>query len=198
MQNFDEIEKLWNSHSVEAKYSSEEMLRQVKKDVNSLKSKSVLNIIAILGAAATLILLWFIVEFTSFSTNVGLGVVIFAILVYAGFLFKDYRLINSSDFTLHPAQYLQQLKRYQISRFHLYNYLYWFYAIGLSLGLALYFLEVLQYFSVQWRWTAIIVTIAWLIFCSTIARRAVLKREKERISLLIEKFERLSKQFKAD
>lgn len=198
MHNFDEIEKLWNSHSVDTKISSDEMLVQVKKDVAILKGKSIVNIILILGASAALVILWFYIDFSSFSTNIGLGVFIFSMLVYAGFLYKDHRLINSTDFTLNPTQYLQQLKKYQINRFHLYNYLYWFYAIGLSLGLALYFLEILQFFSVEWRWVAILITVAWIVFCSTFVRRVVIKREKERIDLLIEKFERLSNQFKTN
>lgn len=198
MHNFDEIEKLWNSHSVDTKISSDEMLVQVKKDVAILKGKSIGNIFLTLGASAALLLLWFYIDFTSFSTNIGLGVVIFSMLVYAGFLYRDHRLINSTDFTLYPAQYLQQLKKYQISRFNLYNYLYWFYAIGLSLGIALYFLEILQFFSVEWRWVAVLVTLAWIVFCSTFVRRVVIKREKERIDLLIEKFERLSNQFKTN
>ena len=42
---------------------------------------------------------------------------------------------------------------------------------------------------------AIVVTIGWMIFCSTLVRKAVIKKDKERIALLIEKFERISGQF---
>jgi hypothetical protein len=34
------------------------------------------------------------------------------------------------------------------------------------------------------------------VFCSALVRKVAMKREKERIALLIEKFERLSTQFK--
>jgi hypothetical protein len=38
-------------------------------------------------------------------------------------------------------------------------------------------------------------TIFWMALCATILRRAYMKREKERLDLLIEKFERISEQF---
>lgn len=197
MQNFDFIEKIWNDHSVEAKISSDEMLAQVKKDVGTLKNKSFVNIILMVGCIIVLCVLWYFLTFSSITTNIGLGITILSILVYSVLLYKDHVLINKTDFTAYPAEYLTYLKQYQINRYKLYNSTYWIYVISLTVGIALYFIEILQYFSIEWRWLAIILTFGWILFCSTYVRKIVMRREKERIETLIEKLERLSAQFKS-
>jgi hypothetical protein len=44
MQEFDHIEALWAAHTVDVKISSDEMLKQAKKEVNGMRTKSLLNI----------------------------------------------------------------------------------------------------------------------------------------------------------
>ena len=62
------------------------------------------------------------------------------------------------------------------------------------MGIIFYFIEILSLFSLLQKVIAIGLTFLWILFCSTILRKAVIKREKERIALLIEKFERISQQ----
>ena len=50
MQAFDQIQELWQKHDVEVKVSADEMLQQVKKEVNGLKLKSALNILGMLAS----------------------------------------------------------------------------------------------------------------------------------------------------
>ncbi|SFA58840.1 hypothetical protein SAMN04488511_12077 [Pedobacter suwonensis] len=194
MQAFDQIQELWQKHEVEVKVSADEMLQQAKKEVNGLKLKSALNIGGMLLSFIAIAALWIFFHFESWTTHVGISITIIAIGVYTLILYRDYRLIAKNDFTAHPNEFLNTLKTYQLNRYKLYNSLYWFYAIALSLGLIFYFVEILAYFSTIQRVVAIGLTALWIIFCSTILRKAVIKREKERIALLIEKFERISGQ----
>jgi membrane protein YdbS with pleckstrin-like domain len=194
MQAFDQIQELWQKHEVEVKVSADEMLQQAKKEVNGLKLKSALNIGGMLLSFIAIAALWIFFHFESWTTHVGISITIIAIGVYTLILYRDYRLIAKNDFTAHPNEFLNSLKTYQLNRYKLYNSLYWFYAIALSLGLIFYFVEILAYFSAIQKVVAIGLTALWIIFCSTILRKAVIKREKERIALLIEKFERISGQ----
>ncbi|MFC1225977.1 hypothetical protein ACFE6N_19400 [Pedobacter sp. BG31] len=194
MQAFDQIQELWQKHEVEVKVSADEMLQQAKKEVNGLKLKSALNIGGMLLSFIAIAALWIFFHFESWTTHVGISITIIAIGVYTLILYRDYRLIAKNDFTAHPNEFLNTLKTYQLNRYKLYNSLYWFYAIALSLGLIFYFVEILAYFSTIQKVVAIGLTALWIIFCSTILRKAVIKREKERIALLIEKFERISGQ----
>lgn len=194
MQAFDQIQELWQKHEVEVKVSADEMLQQVKKEVGGLKLKSALNIIAMLASFLSIAALWIFFHFESWTTHVGISITIIAIGVYTLILYRDHRLIAKSDFTAHPHEYLNNLKTYQLNRYKLYNSLYWFYAIALSLGIVFYFVEILSFFSTVQKILAVGLTFLWILFCSTVLRKAVIKREKERIALLIEKFERLSEQ----
>jgi membrane protein YdbS with pleckstrin-like domain len=185
---------LWQKHEVEVKVSADEMLLQAKKEVNGLKLKSALNILGMLVSFIAIAALWIFMHFESWTTHVGISIIIAAIAVYTLILYRDYRLIAKNDFTAHPKEYLNNLKTYQLNRYKLYNSLYWFYAIALSLGIIFYFVEIFTYFNILQKITAVVLTFSWMVFCSTILRKAVIKREKERIALLIEKFERISGQ----
>jgi membrane protein YdbS with pleckstrin-like domain len=196
MQEFEDIQSLWQSHSVEVNISSEEMLAQAKKEVNGIRTKSLLNITGMCLSFVALVCLWVFFDFQSWTTHLGITITISAIAVYTFILYRGYRLIAKNDFTAHPNEFLSQLKLYQLNCYNLYNKLFWIYTIALSVGSILYFFEILSYFSFWKQCLAVVLTFGWLIFCSTVLRKAVLKREKERISLLIEKFERISAQFK--
>ncbi|MCX2585562.1 hypothetical protein [Pedobacter sp. MR22-3] len=194
MQAFDQIQELWQKHKVEVKFSADEMLQQAKKEVNGLKFKSALNIIGMAVSCIAIAALWLFFHFDSWTTHLGISITIITIGVYTLILYRDYRLIAKADFTAHPQEYLNNLKTYQLNRFKLYNSLYWFYTIALSTGIIFYFIEILSYLNMIQKVGAIGFTFIWILFCSTILRKAVMEREKERISLLIEKFERISQQ----
>ncbi len=195
MQEFDHIEALWAAHTVDVKISSDEMLKQAKKDVNNMRTKSLLNIGGMALSFLAVACLW-LFEFESWTTHVGITILVLAIAVYTVILYNNYRIIAKSDFTINPNEFITQLKLYQLNRHRLYNQLYWFYAIALSLGMVLYFLELLTHLSPWVQVLLVCLSFGWMIFCSTLVRKAVIKRDEERIALLIEKFERISKQFK--
>jgi membrane protein YdbS with pleckstrin-like domain len=195
MQDFENIQSLWQSHSVEVKISSEEMLEQAKKEVNAIRTKSLFNIGGMLLSfiAISAALLYF--EFDSWTTNLGIGIIVAAVAIYTVLLYREHRLISRNDFTEHPGAFLGKLHEYQLSRFNLYNRLYWFYVAAVSLGFILFFFETLHNLDTWIQLSIILFTALWMVFCATILRRAFMKKEKERIDLLIEKFERISAQF---
>lgn len=195
MQDFDHIEALWAKHTVDVKISADEMLKQAKKDVNSIRTKSLLNIFGMMLSIIAIAALWTFYDFTSLTTHIGVSIIILAIAIYTIILYSNYRIISRSDFTQNPNDFLQKLKIYQLRRYRLYNSLYWFYAVALSLGMALYFYEILPYLQFWLRIVTLILSFGWVIFCSTLVRKAVIRKEKEKITLLIEKFERISTQF---
>jgi len=195
MQAFDQIQELWQKHEVEVKVSADEMLQQAKKEVNGLKLRSALNIVGMIASFFAVAALLIFFHFESWTTYVGIAIFLIAILSSTIVLYRDHRLISKKDFTVHPNEYLKNLKTYQVNRYRIYNSLFWVYTFALSLGILFYFIEIFSYLTLIQRAFFIGFTILWMIFCSTILRKAVIKREKERIALLIEKFERISSQF---
>jgi hypothetical protein len=195
MQEFDHIQSLWQSHSVEVKISSGEMLSQAKKEVTSIRTKSLFNIFGMVLSFTAIAALMVFSPFNSWTTQTGLIIIIISVAISTLILYKDYRIIRQNDFTEHPGAFLSKLKIYQLNKFTIYNKLYWFYATALSLGFIFYFYEVLSNLSPVLQIGIIAFTIFWMALCATILRRAYMKREKERLDLLIEKFERISEQF---
>lgn len=196
MQEFNHIEALWAKHTVDVKISADEMLKQAKKDVNNMRTKSLLNILGMSLSIIAVAAVWLLYDFTSIATHIGISIIILAVTVYTVILYFNHRVIAKNDFTENPNVFLQNLKIYQLQRHQLYNRLYWFYAVALSLGMGLYFFEILTNFELWQQVLILFLSFGWVIFCSTLLRKAVIKRDKERIALLIEKFERISNQFK--
>jgi Ca2+/Na+ antiporter len=196
MQEFDQIQSLWQSHSVEVKISSDEMLAQSKKEVASIRAKSRLNILGMILSFAALVALLLFAEFESWTTLAGLSIIVILVAVYTYILYNDHKLIAQNDITEHPNAFLNKLKAYQVNKFRLYNKLYWVYIAALSIGVTFYFYEKLVEMSPFLQVILVVFTVIWMVLCATIFRKSYLKGEKERIALLIEKFERISKQFK--
>jgi DNA integrity scanning protein DisA with diadenylate cyclase activity len=171
------------------------MLKQAKKEVNGMRTKSLLNIGGMIISSLAMATLWLFYDVKSWTTHAGISIIIIAIVVYTIILYNNYKIISKSDFTVNPNEFISNLKLYQLNRFALYNRLYWFYAIALSLGMVLYFVEILAHQNFWIQIIALIVSFGWMIFCSTLVRKAVIKKDKERIALLIEKFKRISQQF---
>lgn len=201
MQEFDHIAALWATHNVDVSISADDMLKQAKKEVNSLRTKSLLNIAGMSLSVVAMVTLWLLYplfyEIQSWTTHAGISIMIIAILVYAIILYNNYKIIAKSDFTQNPDEFVNKLKVYQLNRLALYNKLYWFYVIALSLGMGLYFIEILTQLSFWLQLLAVVLSFGWIVFCSTLVRKAVIKKDKERISMLVEKFERISKQFES-
>ncbi|MFD0941006.1 hypothetical protein [Pedobacter boryungensis] len=195
MQEFDHIEALWATHKVDVTISADEMLKQAKKEVSSMRTKSLLNIAGMAFSFLAVAALWLFFDFQSWTTHAGISIIIIAVAVYTVILYNNYRIISKSDFTVNPNEFIEKLKLYQLNRFSLYNRLYWFYAIALSLGMTLYFFEILGHLDLWVQILFVVISFGWMIFCSTLVRKAVIKKDKERIALLIEKFERISGQF---
>jgi hypothetical protein len=195
MQEFDHIEALWAKHTVDVNISADEMLKQAKKEVNGMRTKSLLNIGVMILSIVAMAVLWFFYDVQTWTTHAGISIIIISIAVYTVILYNNHKIISKSDFTVNPNDFINRLKQYQLNRFVLYNRLYWFYAIALSLGMVFYFIEILAHLDFWIQIIAISISFGWMIFCSTLVRKAVIKRDKERIALLIEKFERISGQF---
>ena len=171
------------------------MLSQAKKEVAGIRTRSLFNIAGMVLSFAAIAALLVLFEFNSWATPVGLIIILVAIGISTFVLYKDHAIISRNDFTQHPNSFLEQLKKYQLNKFTIYNKLYWFYAFALSFGFIFYFYEMLESLSLWLQIAISAFTIFWMVLCATILRRSYLKREKERLDLLIEKFERISNQF---
>ncbi|KQB98951.1 hypothetical protein [Pedobacter sp. Hv1] len=195
MQEFDHIEALWAQHTVNVTISADEMLKQAKKEVNGMRTRSLLNIVGMGLSFVAVACLW-LFDFQSWTTHAGIAIIAIAVAVYTVILYNNHKIIAKSDFTAHPNEFISTLKHYQLNRLAIYNRLYWFYTVALSLGMVFFFVEISGHMELWLQLLFVVISFGWMLFCSTLVRKAVIKKDKERIALLIEKFERISDQFK--
>ncbi len=194
MQEFNQIEALWARHTVDIQISADEMLSQAKKELGSIRTKSRFTIVGMVLFFFMEAALWLFFDFNSWTTHAGFSILGIAVGMYTVFLYDNYRIIANSDFTVNPAQFVDQLTRYQLKRHSLYHKLFWFYMMALTLGTFLFSFEILAYMSNTAQIIFWALSLGWIIFCSTIVRKAVIKRDKEKIGVLIEKLQRISQQ----
>lgn len=195
MQEFNHIEALWAKHTVDVKISADDMLKQAKKEVNGMRTKSLLNIVGMALSFLAMLILWLVYDVQSWTTHAGISIIIIAIAVYTVILYNNYKIISNTDFTVNPNEFIEKLKLYQINSFAMFNRLYWFYLVALSLGMVFFFIEILGFMNLWMQVLVILVSFGWMILCATLLRKAFIKKDRERIALLIEKFERISGQF---
>ena len=100
MQEFDQIEALWAKHTVDVKISADEMLKQVKKEVNGMRTKSLMNITGMAISIVAMAMLWLLYDVQNWTTHAGISIIIAAIAVYTIILYSQHRLIAKNDFTI--------------------------------------------------------------------------------------------------
>lgn len=195
MKDFDHIMSVWQEQPKRDQLSVDEALKQVKKGIVSLNKKLMFNIISMVGAMVAMFLVMMFLVFESWLTYAGIVIMLSTMIVYVAVMIKDYRLINTRDVTINPAEYLQSLKEYQRRRAELYGWLYYIYVLLISAGLSLYMYEVLQLVTPLIRFSAYAVTIAWLLFCTFYLKNRIFKSEQDKLNLMIDRLVRLQDQF---
>ncbi len=195
MKDFDHLMSVWQEQPKTDQLSVDDVLKQVKKGMNSLGRKLLWNItsMGIFLAGLFAVMLFFL--FTSWVTYLGIILILIAMILYLLMMIRDYRIISKRDVTINPADYLQDLKEYQKNRAGVYGWLYYLYVLLMSTGLLLYFFEVLQSSSSAFKTAAYSVYIAFVLFCTFYIRRHFVKTEQEKLNLMIDRLIRLQGQF---
>jgi glucan phosphoethanolaminetransferase (alkaline phosphatase superfamily) len=195
MKDFEHIMSVWQAQPANDQLSVDEALKQVKKGISGLSRKLMWGIIAMIVALVNSFAVLFFSVFQSWVTYVGLFIMVLTMLLYVLMMIRDYRIIHKRDATTSPAEYLQDLKEYQKNRAKLYGNLYYTYVMLLSIGLTLYFLEVLQDATVIGKIVVYTLTLTWFLICTFYLKQRIVKSEEEKINLIVERLERLKGQF---
>jgi len=195
MKDFDQLMSVWQGQPKQDQLSVDEVLKQVKKGMNNMSRKLLWNIASMSVSFAAILFVMLFLVFQSWVTYLGIIIVLLTILLYIVMLIRDYKLINSRDATINPTDYLQNLKEYQKHRAQIYGWIYYLYVFLLSVGLVLYFFEVLQSATKAFKLVAYSLSGLWLLFCTTYLRKRFVSHEQEKLSLMIDRLVRLQSQF---
>ncbi len=195
MKEFEHLMSVWQAQPVNDKLSVDEVLKQVKKGINGIASKLYWGIAAMIAIAVYAFAVMFFFTFKNWETYAGIIVIIATILLYLSLSVRHYRILHKRDHTLNPTEYLQSIKEYQKQRAVLAGWFYYIYVTLISLGLALYLVEILEHASVLKKVILYSFTIFWILFLTLYLKRRIFQSEEEKLNLLIDRLERLENQF---
>lgn len=195
MKDFDQLMSVWQGQPKQDQLSVDEVLKQVKKGVNTMSNKLMWNIVSMSVSFIAIFILMLFFVFESWVTYAGMSIILLTLILYIFMMVRDYRLIHSRDITINPTDYLEHLKEYQRNRAEVYGRLYFIYIIMISIGLALYFFEVLHNATKAFKIAMYTITGAWFLICATYLRRRFLINEQEKLTLMIDRLVRLQNQF---
>lgn len=194
MKDFDHLMSVWQGQPKQDQLSVDEVLKQVKKGIRSITSQLYWGIVAMVAVLALTFIITIFFVF-HWLTYVGLFIMLITMMVYAAMIIRNYRILNKRDATINPTEYLQDLKEYQKNRAKTAGWFYYLYVLLISLGLSLYFVEVLKSASIYYKIMVYGLTIIWIFFLTFYYKKRIFRNEEEKLNLIIEKLERLQGQF---
>ncbi|AMR33133.1 hypothetical protein A0256_17775 [Mucilaginibacter sp. PAMC 26640] len=195
MKDFDHLLMVWQGQPKLEPIAVDEILKQVKKGMSNLTRNLFWSITGMLLALSGIFAVMLFFVFQSWITYMGIAVILSTMVGYVIMMIRDYRLINKQDLTTNPSAYLEDLKQYQKSRATIYGWMYYLYVLLLSIGLTLYFFEVLQSASTTFKLLAYGLTASWLLFCTFYLKGRIFASEQEKLNLMIDRLVRLQDQF---
>jgi len=195
MKDFDQLMSVWQGQPKQDQLSVDDVLKQVKKGVNSMSRKLLWNIVSMSVSFTVILGVMLFLVFQSWVTYLGMSIILITMILYIFMMVRDYKLIHSRDITINPTDYLQHLKEYQKNRAEIYGRLYYIFVLLISFGMGLYFFEVLQSATKAFKIAAYSFTGIWFLFCATYLRKRFLSNEQEKLSLMVDRLVRLQSQF---
>ncbi len=195
MKDFEHLISVWQGQPKQEQLSVDEVLKQVKKGIRGITSQLYWGIVAMLSVLILTFVILFFFAFQSWLTYVGIFTMLITMLLYAVMIIRNYRILNRRDSTLNPNEYLQDLKEYQKNRAKITGWFYYIYLLLISVGLSLYFIEILRNASTLYKIGIYSITIIWFLFLTFFYKKRIFKNEEEKLNLMIDRLERLQGQF---
>jgi hypothetical protein len=195
MKDFEHLISVWQGQPKQEQLSVDEVLKQVKKGIRGITNQLYWGIVATLAVLVFSFIILFFFVFQSWLTYVGIFTMLVTILLYAVMTIRNYRILNRRDATLNPNEYLQDLKEYQKNRAKITGWFYYIYLLLISVGLSLYFIEILRNASTFYKIAIYSITIIWFLFLTFFYKKRIFKNEEEKLNLMIDRLERLQGQF---
>lgn len=193
MKDFDQLKDLWQGQQ-EPKLSYEEVKKSVRSGRTKFSRKILLELLVTLLVLCQLFYVWSLVPVENWTTHLGLLILSLVCIYYFFTQVRDYFRISKDQSTLSVKAYIDYLKAFNRHRYRLFTRDYWIYAIIIAVGFLLYFIDTLSRVSPEYRILTYSFTVLWFAFVMIFLRKRVMRKEKERIELMIDKLQKLEEQ----
>lgn len=195
MKDFEQLMSVWQGQPANDKLSVDDVLKQVKKGISDITNQLYWAIVATVAVLVLTFIILFFFVFQSWVTYVGIVIMLITMLLYAVMTIRNYRILNKRDATLNPTEYLQDLKDYQKSRAKIAGWFYYTYVLLISVGLSLYFIEILKGSSLPYKILVYGLSVVWILFLTFYYKKRIFRNEEEKLNLMIDRLKRLQDQF---
>ena len=195
MKDFEQLMSVWQGQPANDKLSVDDVLKQVKKGISDITTQLYWAIVATVAVLVLTFIILFFFVFQSWVTYVGIVIMLITMLLYAVLTIRNYRILNKRDATLNPTEYLQDLKDYQKSRAKIAGWFYYTYVLLISVGLSLYFIEILKGSSLPYKILVYGLSVIWILFLTFYYKKRIFRNEEEKLNLMIDRLKRLQDQF---
>jgi hypothetical protein len=195
MKEFEHLMSVWQGQPKPDKLSVDEALKQVKKGIRGITSKLYWGIVAMIALISGAFIITFFFPFRSPATTVGILIILVTMIMYLSLIVRHYHILNKHDLTQNPTEYLHDLKEYQKKRSKLVGWFYYVFVLLISVGLGLYFVEILEDAPLYFKLFVYGSIVIWFMFITFYLRPRMFKNEEEKLNLMIDRLIRLQEQF---
>jgi hypothetical protein len=192
MDNFN-LNELYKSQPA-GNPSMEELNKKMKQLKRSGIRKLYLTVITL--SLTSIFIIWVWVEYNPkmYSTNLGIILILLAMAIY-GFSYNQLLpMLRSADEGSSSSEFLQNLIQIKRKQQQLLGTLLNLYFIMLTIGICLYMIEPTTRMSMDGQILAYSVTLAWIALNWFYIRPRMIKKQREKIDALIERFSRMKEQ----
>ncbi len=197
MKNFDSLVGIWNEQKTAPKLDYKEIITQYKTSRNKLSVKITRELFAMAITMAIIAYLALKVEFSLWTSQLGLFI-IFACGIYfiTVQIINLKRIANSNTLFDKPQDHIRFIKKFRAQRHTQHTANYKIYSAALTLGTALYFIELAYQLSTLYVILVGVVTLFWFAIYYFYFLKKYVAKEDEKFEEMIVDLERLDAQFR--
>lgn len=195
MKDFDALKNIWSGQSEETILNFDDLIRAIKKSKRSFGSKLMKETAGMAILLAFFSIIWYYGQSALWTTHLAFLIIVSLSIYYLIIQVIDYKTISNSDLLLKkPHEYILHLKDYKQRRYIFNTRKYYFYSVFVGIALILYFIELYFYSPIWLILIGMVFTIGWFFLCWYLMK-IYIKREQDVLNEMINKLERLEKQF---
>ncbi len=173
--------------------------QSIIKKANSYKRKQLLidirMLACMLATAIGIIVIWNLVDFKLFTTRLGIILILIAIGMYAYLFSQNINIIRKINPSASNQEYLSSIKKLEKQQIYMQTRGISIYYILLGLGFAFYFYEFALLMSSLGVVLSYGLTFLWMAITWFFIRPKQVKKQREKISAVINSLESLEKGF---
>ncbi len=197
MKDFDSLVGIWNEQKTAPKLDYKEIITQYKTSRNKLSTKIFMEILSMVIAIGIIAYLSLNVELNLWTSYLGLSIIFACGLYFIVIQIVNLkRIANSNTLFDKPQDHIAFIKRFRQQRYTQHTTNYKVYTIALTLGTALYFIEMTYRLGTLYVSIVALATLIWFAVYYFYFLKKYIKKEDQKFQELVEDLERLDEQFK--